>query len=133
MSAALLVARLALAAVFATAAIAKLRSPARTAATLDDFRMPRPLIPASVYALPLIELGIAVLLVPEETAAWAALAAAALLATFSTAITGALARGEDVECNCFGAATASPVRRSTLARDAALFMLAAFVAIGGWN
>jgi peroxiredoxin len=74
-----------------------------------------------------------VLLIPVATAAWAALAAAVLLALFSTAIARVLPSGEEVECNCFGAAGARPVRRSTLARDGVLFAIAAFVAIGGWG
>jgi uncharacterized membrane protein YphA (DoxX/SURF4 family) len=131
MQTALLLARLLLAVVFATAAVAKLVAPERTAETLADFRIPRPGIPFATYALPLAELAIAVLLIPDATAAAAALAAAVLLAAFSTAITQVLARGEEVGCNCFGVVTFRPVDRATLARDVALFALAAFVAIGG--
>jgi uncharacterized membrane protein YphA (DoxX/SURF4 family) len=131
MQAALLVARLLLAAVFATAAIAKLRAPERTSETLADFRIPRAAIPFATYALPLAELAIAALLIPAPTAAAAAVAAAFLLALFSTAITRVLARGEAVECNCFGVVSFRQVDRTTLARDLALFALAAFVAIGG--
>jgi uncharacterized membrane protein YphA (DoxX/SURF4 family) len=130
MSAALLVARVVLAAVFATAAVSKLLAPERTAESLADFRIPRAVIPFAAYALPLTELAIAVLLIPDETAAAAALAAAVLLAVFSTAITRVLARGEEVDCNCFGIATFRTVDRATLARDLTLFALAAFVAIG---
>src|SRR5262245_41806355 len=133
MPTALLVARLVLAAVFATAAIAKLRAPERTAETLADFRVTRPLIAPATYALPVAELAIAVLLIPAATAGAAALAAAVLLAAFSTAIGRVLARGEEVDCNCFGAAGSRPVGRGTLARDVALFALAAFVALAGWD
>jgi uncharacterized membrane protein YphA (DoxX/SURF4 family) len=131
MQTALLLARLVLAAVFATAAIAKLRAPERTAETLADFRIPRAAIPFATYALPLAELAIAVLLIPAATAPAAALAAAVLLALFSTAITRVLARGEEVDCNCFGVVSFRQVDRATLARDLALFALAAFVAISG--
>ena len=130
MQTALLVARLLLAAVFATAAITKLLAPERTAATLSEFRIPRAAIPVATYALPLAELVIAVLLLPAATAAAAALAAAVLLAAFSTAITRVLARGEEVDCNCFGVVSFRPVDRTTVARDLALFAIAAFVAIG---
>jgi methylamine dehydrogenase accessory protein MauD len=133
MGTALLVGRLLLAAVFATAAIAKLLAPQRTAASLEDFGVPRAAVPAATYALPLAELAIAALLIPVSTAGWAALCAAALLAGFSTAITRVLARGETVDCNCFGAAAARPVGRSTLVRDVILFAIAGFVAIAGWS
>jgi hypothetical protein len=72
-----------------------------------------------------------VLLIPAATAPAAALAAAVLLALFSTAITRVLARGEEVDCNCFGVVSFRQVDRATLARDLALFALAAFVAISG--
>jgi uncharacterized membrane protein YphA (DoxX/SURF4 family) len=131
MQTALLVARLLLAAVFASAAITKLLAPERTGATLGDLRVPRAVIPVATYALPLVELAIAVLLIPAATAPAAALAAAVLLAAFSTAISRVLARGEEVDCNCFGVVSFRQVDRTTVARDLALFAIAAFVAIAG--
>ncbi|MFL5869732.1 MAG: peroxiredoxin family protein [Solirubrobacterales bacterium] len=131
MDAALLVARLVLAGVFAAAAVAKLADPAATATSLSNFRVPRALVRLGTYALPLAELAIACALVPGSTAAWAAIAAAALLAGFSSAIVRILARGERVDCNCIGAVHIGPVSGWTLARDSALFGLAAFVAIAG--
>ena len=63
MGTALLVGRLLLAAVFATAAVAKLVAPQRTAASLEDFGVPRAAVPVATYALPLAELAIAALLI----------------------------------------------------------------------
>jgi peroxiredoxin len=129
--AALLAARLLLATVFATAAVTKFVNPAATATALSAFRVPRPLVPVATYALPLVELAIAIALIPVSTAPWAAIAAVVLLAAFSSGVLGVLTRGERVDCNCFGAIRSGPVSRWTLLRDFVLFGLAAFIAIAG--
>jgi peroxiredoxin len=130
---AVLAGRLVLAAVFATAAVAKLLDRSGTRAALSDFRVPGRLIPAAAIALPLTELAIAAALVPVASAAPAAIAAAALLALFSIAIGRALARGERVDCNCFGAVGSRPVGGWTLVRNLGLLAVAAFVAVVGWS
>jgi peroxiredoxin len=128
---ALLAARLLLAAVFASAAVSKLVDPRATATALAEFRVPRPLVRVGTRALPLVELAIAIALIPMATATWAAVVAAVLLAAFSSGVAGVLTRGERVDCNCFGAIGLGPVSRWTLLRDFVLLGLAAFVAIAG--
>ena len=131
MDTALFAARLLLAAVFASAAVSKLVDPSATAAALAEFRVPRALVRFGTRALPLVELAIAIALIPMATATWAAIAAAVLLAAFSSGVAGVLTRGERVDCNCFGAIRSGPVSRWTLLRDFVLLALAAFVAIAG--
>jgi hypothetical protein len=129
-SGALLVARCALAVVFAFAAIAKLTDQASFRRTLADFGASPALIAPGALAIPLAELVVATLLIPTPTAAAAALAALLLLATFSFAAARLLARGETPDCGCMGTRPA-PIGRSTLVRNALLATAAAAVVAGG--
>jgi len=127
----LLASRLLLAAVLAVAAVAKLRDPAGTRGALAGFQVPaRYRHPVSVV-LPIVEIGIAVLLLPAATAEAAALAAAALLAGFTGGLLSVLARGEEVECNCLGSISRRPVGWPAVLRNVGLLGLAGFVAVGG--
>ena len=127
----LLVARLALAAVFAVAAVGKLLNRVRTSETLAEFGVPAPLRGPAAIALPLAELAIAGALLPAATAAWAALGAALLLAAFTSAVMRVLARGDDVDCNCFGPLGPSRITVWTAVRNLVLLAVAATVAVAG--
>jgi uncharacterized membrane protein YphA (DoxX/SURF4 family) len=131
MSTALLIARLALAAVFAIAGLSKLvsRRPLRT--SLSAFGLPRQLVTPVSVALPLAELVVAGLLVPASTAQAAAWVALGLLVVFSAVIARALSRHERPDCNCFGRAYSAPIGPETLVRNGCLSALAATVAIAG--
>jgi peroxiredoxin len=129
MSWALLALRLGLAAVFAVAAIAKLRDVDRFRALLDGLGVPAPRVVA--LAVPALELAVAALLVPAASARSAAAAAGTLLLLFSAALLRLLRRGEPAECNCFGARRATPVRPRALARNAGLLAVAVAIAAGG--
>jgi hypothetical protein len=126
----LLVARCALAVVFAFAAIAKLTDQASFRRTLADFGVSPLLIAPGAVVIPLAELAVALFLIPASTAAAAALAALFLLAAFSFAAARLLARGETPDCGCMGARPA-PIGRSTLVRNALLAAAAAAVVAGG--
>jgi uncharacterized membrane protein YphA (DoxX/SURF4 family) len=125
----LLVLRLLLAAVFAVAAAGKLTAHSRTVGTLEEFGVPAALRGPLAVALPVAELAIAVGLLPSATAAWAALAAALLLAVFTAAVARTLAQGREVDCNCFGSLGPSRISRWTLARNTVLLALAVGVAV----
>jgi hypothetical protein len=125
----LLIVRLVLAAVFAVAAAGKLAGRSRTVVTLAEFGVPEPLRRPLAIALPVAELAIAIALLPAATAAWAALAAALLLATFTAAVARVLTQGREVDCNCFGSLGPSRISRWTLARNGLLLALAVGVAI----
>jgi hypothetical protein len=125
-----LIVRCLVAAVFAVAALAKLADIASFRATLGEFGAPPGAARIGAIAVPVVELAIAGMLVPTETAVAAALAALILLAGFCLVIGRVLRRGEAPDCGCFGAKP-SPVSKSTLARNAILGGAAALVAISG--
>jgi hypothetical protein len=127
----LLVARLVLAVVLAFAAVAKLIDRDGFRDTLADLRVPRPLVAPAAIGLPVLELVLAIGLLPARTAGAAAALAAALLAVFAVALGIAVARPEPVACRCFGALSHALVGRATVARTVALAALAAAVAVAG--
>lgn len=131
MSIALLAASLTLAAVFALAGAAKLADRAGTRRAAEDFGVPTRFAGPVGMGVAVAELVVAGLLLPAATRSWAAVAALALLFAFSGAIGLALARGRAPECHCFGRLHSAPAGWGTLARNAVLAGLAAFVAVAG--
>jgi uncharacterized membrane protein YphA (DoxX/SURF4 family) len=132
MQSALLVVRLVLAAVFLAAAVGKARDQAGTRRSLESFGVPRALAPAIALALPVVEIAIAVALVPVATAWWAGVAALLLLVVFTAALAVGLLRGVEADCHCFGAVSSRPVGPATIVRNLVLAALAAvLVAAGG--
>ena len=127
----LLGARLLLAAVFVTAGVAKLLDRPGSRNALTGFGVPAALVPAAVILLPLAELATAVALVPTATAQWGALAALLLLLAFAAGIANAMRQGKAPDCHCFGQLSSAPAGRSTLIRNLALAVPAAYVAIDG--
>ena len=129
MSAALLAARLVLASVFALAAGAKIADREGSRRAVREFRVPDRLALPAAWLIPFAELGIAAAFLSGPTARWAAISAMVLLAVFSTAIAIALARGEQIDCRCFGELSSAPVSGVSLVRNGALAGLAAFVTL----
>jgi thiol-disulfide isomerase/thioredoxin len=116
-----------LSAIFAVAAVAKLRDRAGAREMLGEFGVPQRGVAVLIGA----ELAIAVTLAVPVTHRVGALAALAALAVFSAAIAVQLAHGRHPTCRCFGTLRPSRVGASTLARNALLAALAACVAAGG--
>lgn len=133
MEVAVLLLRLALAAVFLTAGIAKLRDPAGTRTAVVDFGAPRWAAAPLAVALPAAELAIAALLLFATTATWGAIDAIVLLVIFTAAVSIALARGRAPDCHCFGQIGAKPASGRTLVRNGVLIAMAGVVAVAGWN
>jgi uncharacterized membrane protein YphA (DoxX/SURF4 family) len=131
MQTALPVARSLVAVVFAVAGLAKLADRGGLRWTLAEFGVPRALLPAGAWLLPLSELAVAAALVPVTTARAGAGVAAAMLAVFCAAIVRVLARGRRPDCGCFGRALASQVGPGTLTRNAILAGLATAIAAAG--
>jgi uncharacterized membrane protein YphA (DoxX/SURF4 family)/peroxiredoxin len=127
----LLTGRLVLAGVLLVAAVAKLADRAGARRSLEAFGVPAALAPAAAVALPVAELLVGAALVPVATAWVAALAATALLVSFSVAIAVAIRRGVQADCHCFGRLSSEHVGRGTLARNLALLVPAVFVAVAG--
>lgn len=127
----LLVATVALSAVFATAGIAKLLDPRGSHEAAEAFGVPKRLAGLVGRGLPLAELAIAVLLLPTATRWYASLAAFGLLLCFCAAIARVMARGKTPDCHCFGNLHSAPVGWPTLARTGLLAALAVFVVFQG--
>lgn len=121
-------ARILLAALFAVAGIAKLGSRASTKVAVAAIGVPGRLAPAVSVALPSVELALAVVLLVPQLARWGAMCAIVLLVSFSLAIGGALARGRDAACNCFGTLGSARVGWRSLARNAVLVLVAVLAA-----
>ncbi len=127
-------ARLVLAAVFAASGWPKLTDPDGTLRSVRAFRLvPEALVPAFGYALPAVELAVALLLLVGLVTRAAALVTAGLLVMFVVGIVAAWARGLSIDCGCFGATgaeVADPVRGYVvdLLRDGALLALALWLA-----
>jgi hypothetical protein len=124
---ALTVAPLLLALVLVSAGIGKLRGPRRGAAGLTSLGVPAPFaVPAVAAAHPWVEIALAVLLTlgTGVLGILGAAASLALMATYLLLVVNVLRRGEDVDCDCFGAFGQSQVTRSTVGRNAWYVVLA---------
>ena len=131
MSAVPLLASLFLAAVFAVAAVAKLRDRAGARRAAADFGVPARFGAPFAATLPVVELTVAVALVLPATAVAGALAAAVLLLAFTAAVGLTLARGRTPDCRCFGQIAAGPIGPKTLVRNAVLALIALLAAARG--
>src|SRR6266545_271533 len=142
MSAALLIAGLLLAGVFALAGIAKVVDLDGSRRAVAAFGLPPRLASPLGTLLPAAELGTAALLGAGaiggtvDGAEWGgallagALSALALLTLFCAGIALSLVRGRAPDCHCFGQLHSAPASGRTLARNGALLSVAAFVASG---
>lgn len=115
-----------LAVIFATAALAKLRSPGEVAASFTRLRVPAPALLSRL--VPAAEAGLAVLLVwtPRAGSAVALLA----LAAFSIVLERARSGGVRAGCACFGGSRRDAPLSGALLRNA-LLGLAALCGLAG--
>ncbi len=127
MDAAVLIARLLLAAVFVAAGVAKLADREGSRRAVTDFGVPATVAAPLGILLPLAELAVAAALIPTATALWGAVGALALLLLFVAGIGANLARGRRPDCHCFGQLHSAPAGWSTLARNGVLAAVAAFL------
>ena len=127
----LLAARLLLALVFGIAGIAKVLDPAGSRVGLRQFGVPEWLVRPLALGLPLVEVSIAVSLVPNASARWAGLGGLGLLCLFVTGIGLNLARGRHPDCHCFGQLHSAPIGWPTLTRNGLLVGAAGLVAWQG--
>jgi len=123
-----LLARLALGAVFAVAALRKLRDRQNVASGLTQFGISARVAPLATGILILAELAVAAALVFDQSVVLGALGAVALLVVFTAVIASQVIRGRRPACNCFGAAQTRPIGWDTVARNVAFIVLAGFVA-----
>jgi methylamine dehydrogenase accessory protein MauD len=133
MHAALLVARLLLASVFAVAGVAKLADRAGSKRAMANFGVPASLAAPLGVLLPIAELAVAAALIPTSTAWWGAVGALVLLLLFVVGIGANLAIGRKPDCHCFGQLRSEPAGWKTLARNGVLAAVAAFLVWRGYD
>lgn len=126
-----LLARLVLAPVFAVAGWTKLADTDKTREMLAGFGIRGALLTAMATGLPLVELAVAAALMAPPAAYAGALAASALLVTFTGVIVFNLAQGHHPSCNCFGQIGSTPIGLATLVRNGVLTGLALLVVAAG--
>ena len=119
-----LVARSALALVFLTAGALKVASGADAGDTMARFGFRGPVWEMGGRWLPILEIAVGVALIFPQTAVAGGLLSVILLGAFTAVMVAALRRGEAPPCNCFGALTAAPISRRTVARNLVLLALA---------
>lgn len=129
MTAALLIARLALALVFLIAGVTKLADRGGSRVAMIRLGFAPSLAAPLALALPMIELIAAIALLPAGSATLGAWGALSLLGVFTFGITGILIHGVETDCHCFGQLHSAPVGWRTLGRNVFLVTLAAFVVI----
>ena len=115
-----------LAVVFVIAAASKLRDPVATRRTMQGFGLPNPRLLAVV--LPVTEGATALLLLVDPRTGGPC--AVALLAAFTTLITGRLMAGHHDACGCFGAWSSRPLSWKDIARNLVLIGLGVASTLG---
>jgi len=127
----LLLARVFLALVFGVAGLAKAARPAITRRTLIEFGVPEKLATPLSWGLPVVEILVAVALLPLASAWPGAVAALALLLIFAVAIGVNLSRGQTPDCNCFGQLHSKPLSWSVFTRNLLLAAVTALIVARG--
>lgn len=125
--------RIFLAAVFGIAAFGKFADGEGSRKAVADFGAPGPLVPALAVLLPVLELAIAVALIPVSTSWFGAVGAFILLVIFISAMTWQMAKGNAPDCHCFGAIHSEPVSGWTVARNGAFAAPAGLLVVSGMN
>ncbi|HEX3616112.1 MAG TPA: MauE/DoxX family redox-associated membrane protein [Solirubrobacteraceae bacterium] len=131
MASLVLVFRIALAVIFATAGVAKLSDLQSSRDTVEAFGMPKQLAEYAGSALPVGELAAAVALLITPAAVCGGAAAILLLTVFMIGIAYALNQGRTPDCNCFGQVSSARIGWQTLARNAVLLLVAILVVVQG--
>lgn len=127
MSSGAVLASLTLALALGVSGVAKLRSDEPADAAFEAMRVPRALRrPVVVQGLPWLEIALAValLLVPHPLSVIVTAVALLLVLAYLALVLAVLARGDDVDCQCFGALGSGRVTGSTAARNGLLVVAA---------
>jgi hypothetical protein len=125
----MLAARLLLGGMFAVAALTKLADRGGVRRAVVAFGVPRAAAATLGSILTAIELGIAALLLTAPKVGGAV--ALITLIGFSAVVPVSLARGQRLDCHCFGRLSSGPLGWPTLARNGSFAALATFIALDG--
>lgn len=126
------VGRLLLAGVFVAAGVSKLADRNGWRQALTEFGVPASLAAPLGVSLPVLEIVVAIILIPTATSWWGALGALVLLLLFSAGIGANLAQGRKPVCHCFGRLDSAPIGWHTLVRNGGLAAIAALVLSQDW-
>jgi uncharacterized membrane protein YphA (DoxX/SURF4 family) len=122
--------RVTLAVVLGAAGALKLPDPDASVRAVRAYRLlPEGVVPLVGYALPVLEVGLALLLLAGLATRFAALASGVLLLVFTGGVAAAWARGLSIDCGCFGGggqvAAGQTRYAQEIVRDLALVVAAA--------
>jgi peroxiredoxin/uncharacterized membrane protein YphA (DoxX/SURF4 family) len=127
----LLLARLILTVVFGVAGVAKLADREGSRQAMIGFGVPESLATPLGRLLPIVEILVAITLIPLATAWFGGIGALVLLAAFLVGIGVNLARGTAPDCHCFGQLHSEPVSWSVFARNIVLAAIATLIVVQG--
>ena len=119
----LLIIRLALSVLFATAGFAKLADIKGSEKAFEDFGVPPSVALPSSIALSVVELVIAILFLFPSVSWFASIGAAALLALFIVQMIYQRAKGNAPDCHCFGQLHSEPVSLRSIVRNGVFLAL----------
>jgi uncharacterized membrane protein YphA (DoxX/SURF4 family) len=115
--------------VLIVAGTGKIPDPAAFATAIDHFQiLPTVFIPAAALALPFLEIALGGMLITGWRLRCAAFSTVILFGIYTAAVSAAVARHLQLECDCFGPAISAPY---ALLRDVAL--LATASVLYGWT
>lgn len=126
-----LAARLSLGVVFAVSGVAKLLDLPGARRAMSEFGLPARGVGLAAVGLPVLELILAVGLLPATSAWFAGAASLGLLLVFTAGIAFQLARGRRPSCHCFGQLSNKPIGAGTLVRNGLLTGLAGLIVLAG--
>jgi thiol-disulfide isomerase/thioredoxin len=126
-----LIARLALAIVFATAAVGKFLDLNGSIEAVRNFGLSNRLARPVGLIVPCLEIAAAILLIPVASAFWGALLAAVLLLAFIGGVANTLRKGEAPDCHCFGVIHSEPIGPKTLIRNGVFLAASVLILFGG--
>jgi len=127
----LLLVRLFLFVIFALAGIGKLFDLKGSKKAVTDFGVPDVLAKPAAVLLPVVELSIAILLLPIQTSWFGATFGALLLLIFVGGMLWQIKQGNAPDCHCFGQIHSEPVGKKSLARNGVLLFFALSLVVNG--
>jgi thiol-disulfide isomerase/thioredoxin len=127
----LILSRLFLAAIFATAGIAKLLDLKGSETAVRDFGVHESLVKPFSFILPICEIVIALLFFPVASSWFGAVASLTLLIGFNVGMGYQMAKGNAPNCHCFGQLHTEPVSAKSLIRNTIFAVPALFLVLRG--